>query len=466
MQDSVSPPPTDNLDWTGTAGSLSPLPPRDTSRIWNPSIETMERSRLRDLQLAALRETVRRAHLHVPSYQAKMKKTGFRPEDIHTLEDVRQLPFTTKEDFMQAYPLGMLAVPLQEIVRIHGSSGTSYGKSTIVGYTRHDMEIWTEMCARLVMAAGVTRNDIAQIAFGYGLFTGGFGLHQGLERVGATVIPLSSGQTDRQIQFMRDFQVTTLICTPSYALFLAEALREKGIAPDQVSLNWGLFGGEPWTDEARREIESGLGIIATDNYGLSELCGPGVSYECLERKGMHLSEDQFLVEVVDPTTGEPVEDGEIGELVLTSLGREAVPLVRYRTRDLTRLTTHPCRCGRTLARMSKVVGRTDDMIIIRGVNVFPSQIESILLQVEHTAPHYQIVVGREGALDTIKLRVEVTEALFDDEMKHLRAVQEEIAEKLRASLGIKVDVELVEPRSLERFIGKAKRVVDLRSRKS
>lgn len=463
MQDFETSMTTDSRDWSGAAGSISPLPPKDLSRIWNPDVERMERSRLRDLQLERLRETVRRAFMQVPIYQAKMRKGGHRPEDIHTLEDIRQLPFTTKEDFMQAYPLGMLAVPLRDVVRIHGSSGTSFGKSTIVGYTRHDMEIWTEMCARLVVAAGVTATDIAQIAFGYGLFTGGFGVHQGLERVGATVIPLSSGQTDRQIQFLRDFQVTALVCTPSYALYLSEALREKGIAPDQISLNWGMFGGEPWTQEARKEIETGLGMIATDNYGLSELCGPGISYECLERQGMHVCEDLFLAEVVDPSTGEPVDEGEVGELVLTSLNREAVPLVRYRTRDLTRLTTHPCRCGRTLMRMSKVVGRTDDMIIVRGVNVFPSQIESVLLQVEHTAPHYQIVVNREGALDTVKLRVEVTEALFDDEMKHLRAVQDEIRDKMRSALGIKVDVELVEPRSLERFMGKAKRVLDQRN---
>jgi phenylacetate-CoA ligase len=465
MMPPAFPDPSESADWSEEAAAHAPGTLPVPIRIWNPDVETIDRSRLRDFQLQALRETARRASVHVPIYQAKMKRARIRPDDIHTLEDVRQLPFTTKEDFMQAYPLGMLAVPLQDVVRIHGSSGTTYGKSTIVGYTRKDMESWTEMCARLVMAAGVTNNDVAQIAFGYGLFTGGFGLHQGLERVGATVIPLSSGQTDRQLQFLRDFQVTALICTPSYALFLAETVREKGLAPGQISLRWGLFGGEPWTHEARREIESGLGMIATDNYGLSELCGPGVSYECLERNGLHLSEDQFLVEVVDPATGEPVEEGEMGELVLTSLGREAVPLIRYRTRDLTRVTTAPCRCGRTLARMTKVLGRTDDMIIIRGVNVFPSQIESILLQVEHTAPHYQIVVNREGALDVMKIRVEVTEALFDDEMRRLRAVQEEIRERLRSTLGLKVDVELVEPRTLERFVGKAKRVVDLRTGK-
>lgn len=443
--------------------ALPHLLDHEPMKIWSPEFECIERGRLRKLQLERLQQTLHRAYHHLPLYRAKMEKAGLYPDAIGSLEDVTRLPFCTKEDFMQGYPVGMLAVPMKDIVRIHGSSGTTYGKSTIVGYTRNDMECWTEMCARLVTAAGVTADDVAQIAFGYGLFTGGFGLHQGLERIGATVIPLSAGQTDRQLQFLRDFGVTTLICTPSYALHLAEAVQDRKFPEGTIRLRWGLFGGEPWTDAARKQIEAYLpGVKATDNYGLSELCGPGISYECLERDGMHLSEDHFFAEVVNPETGESVPEGEIGELVLTSLTKEAVPLLRYRTRDLTRLTTARCACGRTLTRMSKVMGRTDDMLIVRGVNIFPSQIESVLFQIEHTAPHYQIVLDRDGTMDVARIRVEVTEALFNDEMRRMRAVQEEIRERLRSALGIKVEVELVEPRSLERFIGKAKRVVDLR----
>ncbi len=442
----------------------TPAPATRVHRYWSRTEECMDRGRLRDLQWDHLQRVVRRAFDHLPIYREKMNQAKVRPEDLKSIEDIRLLPFTEKTDFMRAYPKGMLAVPLKEIVRIHGSSGTTFGKSTIVGYTRHDLEIWTELCARLVTAAGVTADDIAQVAFGYGLFTGGFGLHQGLERVGAAVIPLSGGQTERQLQFMKDFEVTTFICTPSYAMLLAESVEkgQGGVKRADLRLRWGLFGAEPWTDAARAKIEAGLGLLATDNYGLSELCGPGVSYECLDRCGLHLSEDHFYAEIIDPATKEPVEEGEVGELVLTSLTREAVPLIRYRTRDLTRLTSKPCSCGRKVARMSKVLGRTDDMIIVRGVNVFPSQIESVLFQMEHTAPHFQIVLGRKGAMDTLCVRVEVREEIFRDEMRQLRAIQEEIRERLRAAIGISMDVELVEPRSIERFVGKAKRVVDQR----
>ncbi len=448
-------------------GTPPPGPPPagiDSSRCWDPEAERMDRSRLRGLQGERLRDVVRRAWECTPFYRAKMEALGVRPQEIRSVDDIRRLPFTEKIDFMDAYPLGMLAVPMRDVVRIHGSSGTSFGKSTIVAYTRHDLNLWTELCARLATAAGVTADDVAQIAFGYGLFTGGFGLHQGLERIGATVIPLSSGQTERQLLFIRDFQVTALICTPSFALHLADAVRDSGAASSVQSLRWGLFGGEPWTNSARAAIDSALGVLATDNYGLSELCGPGVSYECLERDGLHIAEDHFLAEVIHPETLEPVEEGEVGELVLTSLTREASPLLRYRTRDLTRLTTQRCACGRTLARMDKVLGRTDDMLIIRGVNIFPSQIESVLLQIEQTAPHYQIVLTKKGAFDAMTVRVEVTEELFNDEMRVMRAKQEEIRERLRLALGIQVEVELVEPRSLERFIGKAKRVVDERNK--
>jgi len=430
--------------------------------IWDPTWEKADRATLEMRQLELLREQVRRAADRLPYYQFKMKEAGILPSDIRGLDDLRLLPFTVKQDFMDNYPYGMIAVPLREIVRVHGSSGTTRGKSTIVGYTRRDLETWSELCARLATAAGVTASDVAQICFGYGLFTGGFGLHSGLERVGALVLPISSGNTQRQIRFMQDFGTTTLVGTPTYALHIAEVAHELGVGPDDLALKWGLFGGEPWTEGIRRQIESLLGIEATDNYGLSELCGPGVSYECLHKNGLHISEDHFIVEVLDPKTAQPLPDGEVGELVFTALTREAVPLIRYRTGDLASITREPCQCGRTLARMSKVVGRTDDMLVVRGVNIFPSQIETILLDIEHAQPHYQIVLTKRGALDHLEVRVEVTEEIFNDEMRRLRAVEEEIRSALRTGLGLDVDVKLVEPKSLERFTGKARRVIDER----
>jgi len=430
--------------------------------IWDPTWEQADRSILETRQLELLRDQVRRATDRLPYYQSKMKAAGPRPSEIRTLDDLRRLPFTVKQDFMDNYPYGMMAVPLREIVRVHGSSGTSRGKSTIAGYTRRDLDTWAELCARLATAAGVTSTDIAQIYFGYGLFTGGFGLHCGLERVGALVLPISSGNTPRQVQFMRDFGTTTLVGAPTYAVHIAEVARDLGVTRDQLSLKWGLFGAEPWSEGIRRQIESQLGLHATDNYGLSELGGPGVSYECLFKNGMHIAEDHFLAEVLDPRTNEPVAEGTVGELVFTALTREATPVIRYRTGDLASVTRERCHCGRTLARMSKVVGRTDDMIVIRGVNIFPSQIESILLDVEHAQPHYQIVLTKQGALDHLEVRVEVTEEIFNNEMKKLRAMEEEIRAKLRSGLDVDVDVRLVEPKSIERSVGKAKRVFDER----
>lgn len=430
--------------------------------IWDPTWEQADRSTLQTRQEELLKEQVRRATDRLPYFQAKMKAAGLRPSEIRSLDDLRRLPFTIKQDFMDNYPYGMLAVPLREVIRVHGSSGTTRGKATIAGYTRRDVEAWSELCARLATAAGVTASDVAQICFGYGLFTGGFGLHYGLERVGALVLPISSGNTPRQIQFMRDFGTTALVGTPTYAVHIGETAREMGVGADQLTLKWGLFGGEPWSEGIRRQIEALLGIQATDNYGLSELCGPGVSYECLHKNGMHIAEDHFLVEVLDAETDEPAADGEVGELVFTALTREAVPLIRYRTGDLASVRRDRCPCGRTLARMSKVVGRTDDMLSVRGVNVFPTQVESILLDIEHTQPHYLIVLTKRGALDHLEIRVEVTEEIFNDEMKRLRAVEEEIRSKLRAGLGVDVDVRLVEPKSIERFTGKARRVVDER----
>ena len=433
-------------------------------RLWDPRWETADRTTIESHQLELLKEQVKRVFTKLPYYRKKMQERNISPEDIHSIEDLRLLPFTTKKEFTENYPFGMFAVPLNEVVRVQGSSGTTTGKSSIAGYTRFDLETWSNLCARLVTAAGVCSHDIAQVSFGYGLFTGGFGLHGGLERVGALVIPLSSGNTSRQIKFMRDFGTTALISTPTYALRIAEVMKEEKVGAEDLSLNWGLFGAEPWSEGIRKQLDNDLGIIATDNYGMSEVMGPGVSYECLERKGMHIAEDHFIVEMIDPETEEPVAPAEVGEIVLTTLTKQAVPVIRYRSRDLSRLFTDTCPCGRTGVRMEKVRGRTDDMLIIRGVNVFPSQIEGVLLGIEHTKPHYQIVLTRHGALDEIEVQVEVTEGLFHDEMRRLKHLEEEIHYKLKNELNLDCRVKLVEPKSLERFEGKAKRVLDLRSK--
>jgi phenylacetate-CoA ligase len=359
----------------------------------------------------------------------------------------------------------MFAVPLSEVVRIHSSSGTT-GKPTVVGYTRQDLDNWTELIARLLTAGGVTRDDIIQICFGYGLFTGGFGLHYGAEKVGATVIPISSGNTARQIMVMKDYQTTALVCTPSYSLYLAEAIAENGIDLKDMKLRTGLFGGEPWSESMRVQIESRLGITATDNYGLSEVVGPGVSAECLEQNGMHINEDHFLVEVIDPDTGEILPPGSMGELVFTTLTKEAIPVIRYRTRDISRLIPEECACGRTFMRMEKPHGRTDDMLIIRGVNIYPSQIETALMEMEETDPHYQIIVTREGVLDTLEVHVEINEQFFSDEMREMKALHEKISDKLRSALGLSLRLKLVEPKSLMRTEGKAKRVIDERKKGS
>lgn len=431
-------------------------------RIWDIQNECATRQQIAEIQWHRFKETLNRVYAKQPIYRKKMDALKLTPADIKTPDDIRLLPFTEKADFMTAYPLGMLVVDKKEVVRIHGSSGTTLGKSSIVGYTRNDIELWANLCARFITAAGVGPEDIAQVCFGYGLFTGGFGLHYGLEKVGAMVIPLSSGNTERHIRFILDFGTTTIVGTPSYALVIGETLKRMGYVPEDTQLKWGLFGAEAWSEGIRQQIESALGIIATDNYGLSEIIGPGVSGECLYKNGMHISEDHFLCEIIDPDTGEPLPEGKTGELVITTLSNEAVPVIRYRTRDLTSITTTPCPCGRTTARMSKVLGRTDDMIIIRGVNVFPSQIEELLMRIKGTEPHYQIILNKDGALDTLEVQVEVTEEIFNDEMRKLKMLQEEIAEKLRAELGLTVIVKLVEPRTLERFVGKAKRVIDLR----
>ena len=428
---------------------------------WEPDKECMAREDLEQLQLERLQSTLYRVGTHVPFYKKKFDELKFNYDDVRSLDDLRRLPFTVKQDLRDNYPYGLFAVPLRDVVRVHSSSGTS-GQATVVGYTRNDIKTWSNLVARVITAAGVTKNDVIQIAFGYGLFTGGFGLHYGAELVGTSVIPISSGNTKRQIQIMKDFKTTALVCTPSYALVMADTMMEMGINPNGLSLRYGLFGGEPWSEGMRREINEKLGIIATDNYGLSEVMGPGVSGECLECNGLHINEDHFLLEILDPNTLEPVPEGEVGELVITTLTKEAFPMIRYRTRDLTRFIPGPCACGRTMRRMQRVMGRSDDMLIIKGVNVFPMQIETVLFEVEGIEPHYQIIVDRENHTDRITVLVEVMESIFFDEMKKQRMVIDRIKSRLASELGLQVEVKLVEEKTLERYEGKAKRVIDRR----
>lgn len=428
---------------------------------WETDKECMAREDLEQLQLERLQSTLYRVGTHVPFYKKKFDELKFNYDDVRSLDDLRRLPFTVKQDLRDNYPYGLFAVPLRDVVRVHSSSGTS-GQATVVGYTRNDIKTWSNLVARVITAAGVTKNDVIQIAFGYGLFTGGFGLHYGAELVGTSVIPISSGNTKRQIQIMKDFKTTALVCTPSYALVMADTMMEMGINPNGLSLRYGLFGGEPWSEGMRREINEKLGIIATDNYGLSEVMGPGVSGECLECNGLHINEDHFLLEILDPITLEPVPEGEVGELVITTLTKEAFPMIRYRTRDLTRFIPGPCACGRTMRRMQRVMGRSDDMLIIKGVNVFPMQIETVLFEVEGVEPHYQIIVDRENHTDRITVLVEVMESIFFDEMKKQRMVIDRIKSRLASALGLQVEVKLVEEKTLERYEGKAKRVIDRR----
>lgn len=429
--------------------------------FWEPEKECMAREDLEQLQLERLQSTLYRVGTNVPFYKTKFNQLKFNYDDIRSLDDLQRLPLTEKQDLRDNYPYGLFAVPLRDVVRVHSSSGTS-GSATVVGYSRNDIKTWSNLVARVITAAGVTKNDVIQIAFGYGLFTGGFGLHYGAELIGASVIPISSGNTKRQIQIMQDFKTTALVCTPSYALVMADTMMEMGVNPNGLSLRYGLFGGEPWSEAMRQEIHQKLGIIATDNYGLSEVMGPGVSGECQECNGLHINEDHFLLEILDPATLEPVAEGEVGELVITTLTKEAFPMIRYRTRDLTRFIPEPCPCGRTLKRMQRVMGRSDDMLIIKGVNVFPVQIEKVLFEVEGTEPHYQIVIERENHADKITVLVEVVEALFFDQMKKQRMIIEHIKSRLTAELGVSVDVKLVEEKSIERSQGKATRVVDKR----
>ena len=428
--------------------------------MWQKEIETMARKDIEALQLERLKWSVQYSYDRVPFYRKKLDDCGIKPEKVKVLSDIQYLPFTTKDDLKNNYPFGMFAQPRKNLVRVHGSSGTT-GKPTIVGYTRNDMNNWTDLVARVVTAAGVTDEDVAQIAFGYGLFTGAFGLHQGLERVGAMVVPLSSGNTERQLMLMEDFQISVLIATPSYAIYLAELIEERGLK-DKLNLRIGLFGSESCSADTKAAIEKYMGLTVTDNYGMSELIGPGVAGECQLRQGLHLAEDHFLPEIIDSETLQPLAPGETGELVMTSLTKEALPILRYRTKDITSLNYEPCACGRTHVRMDKIKGRSDDMVIIKGVNVFPSQVESAISGIPEVGPHYMLVLHRDGVMDSLEVQVELTSADVLESFSELKRVEKTIGSRLQSVLGLRAKVSLVEPKSLERFQGKAKRIIDLR----
>lgn len=431
--------------------------------IWNREMECATRKQIADMQLERLKAIVRYAYENVPFYQKKFDEIGLLPEHIKKLSDIEKIPFTTKADLRDNYPFGLFARPMSEIVRLHASSGTT-GKPVVIGYTKGDMKAWTECVSRVAAQAGVTGDDTAQIVFGYGMFTGGFGLHYGLENMGVAVIPSSAGNSERQLMFIQDFKPTVLVGTPSYVLHLAELADEHGITRKDHSLRVGLFGGEGHTAEMRQQIEKRWGIVATENYGLTEIMGPGVAGECLEHAGMHISEDYVYPEIIAPDTGKTKNLGEQGELVLTTLTKEGVPMLRYRTKDITKLTDEPCKCGRTNMRMHKVLGRTDDMLIIRGVNVFPSQIESALLGMEHIGPHYQIVVTKKSAMDAIEIRVELIDGSLLDNYTALEKLSGEIRKRIKDTLLIDSKIKLMEPKSIERSVGKAKRVIDLRNK--
>jgi phenylacetate-CoA ligase len=430
--------------------------------IWNEEFETLPREALEALQLKRFKALVERVYATVPFYRNQMDQVGLRSDLIKSLDDLRQLPFTTKEDLRENYPFGLFTVPLERVIRIHASSGTT-GKPTVVGYTRRDIETWAELMARTLASGGTQQGDVVHNAYGYGLFTGGLGAHYGAEKLGATVIPMSGGNTKRQIMIMQDFGSTVLLCTPSYALNLAEVIGDMGVDLADLKLRVGLFGAEPWGEKMREEIEKKLRINALDIYGLSEVIGPGVASECIEgKKGLHVFEDHFIPEVIDPETGDVLPHGEMGELVFTTITKEAFPVIRYRTSDITKIIPETCVCGRAFVRMERVSGRTDDMLIIRGVNVFPSQIEHVLMGVDGVEPHYQIIVDREGPLDMMEVRVEVNEEIFSDEIKELERLSKGIEGEIKELLGISCKVKLVEPRTIQRSEGKAKRVIDNR----
>ncbi len=431
------------------------------NEIWNPEYESMSRDELRELQYKRLQMTLRWVYDNVPFHRERWTALKLKPGDVRSLDDLRKLPFTTRADFKAAYPYGLFALPLEKVIRVHSSSG-SISNPTVVGYSRGDLSTWSELCARVAAAGGARSHDVAQIAFEYGLTTGGFGMHAGLERVGATVIPASVGNTHRQLQIMRDFQTTVLVGTPSYVMHLTDVAKESGFDLGQLKLRVGLLGSEPWTNQTRAELEKRTGMSASDIYGISEVIGPGISFECWNKDGLHVNEDHFLVEVIDPATGEPVPEGKEGELVFTSLTKEAVPVIRYRSGDLASVSYRPCACGRVFARHSKVYARTDDMFVIRGVNVYPSAIEAVLQDIEQVEPHYQIVLYREQSLDQIEIQIEVMPSFLSDAVRKLQGFQRHVEERLRQELGIRPKVRLVEPRTIPPYTGGPRRILDNR----
>ncbi len=430
------------------------------SKYFQPEIETASPEQIRAWQDERLVKTVKHVYENVEHYRKRMDAAGIKPEDIKSADDLKKLPFTYKQDLRDTYPYGMMAVPMTDVVELHASSGTT-GKQIVVGYTKNDLQIWADICARQLYAVGADKDDFVHVSYGYGLFTGGFGLHLGAQNIGATTIPVSSGNTPRQITILKDFGSTVLACTPSYALYIGETLEQMGLTPDDISLKAGIFGAEPWTEGMRRDIEKKLGLKAYDIYGLTEIMGPGVAFECEAQTGMHVNEDHFIVEIIDPDTGEVLPDGEQGEIVFSCITKEAFPLLRYRTRDIGVLTREKCSCGRTFVKMSKPRGRTDDMLIIRGVNVFPSQIETVLTQLGYSA-NYQLIVDRKNNTDTLEVCVEMTPAMFSDTVRNIANKESEIKEALKSLLGLSAKVTLMEPQTIERSIGKAVRVIDKR----
>ncbi len=432
-------------------------------KYWDEQMECALPHEMKSLQSFRLSQKVRQIYENVPYYKTKMDELNIKPEDIKSVDDLHKLPFTVKQDLRDTYPYGLFAVPMNDVVRVHASSGTT-GKQIVVGYTENDLEIWKNCCARAITAAGGEKHDFMHVSYGYGLFTGGLGLHYGAEKVGMTVIPVSVGNTQRQITILKDFGSTVICCTPSYALYLAETMEEMGIKKEDIKLKAGIFGAEPWTEEMRIQIQEKLGIKAFDIYGLSEIIGPGVSFECSEQTGMHINEDHFIPEIIDPDTGEVLPEGEQGELVFTCITKEAFPLIRYRTRDIAILKRNKCSCGRSLIKMMKPAGRSDDMLIIRGVNVFPSQVESVLLQLGNTSPHYQLIVDRVNNVDTLEIQVEISAEMFSDKVKNIEEQESLIKSSVESILGISAKIKIVEPRTIPRSEGKAVRVIDKRKK--
>ena len=431
-------------------------------KIWNKDIECCsDRKKIEDIQLERLRHMACKAYENVPFYKKRFDESGIKPEMIKSLSDLKNLPFTTKEDLRDNYPFGLFAEPMKNVVRLHASSGTT-GKPVVAGYTKGDIEVWSEAIARIVTAGGIDENDVVQISFGYGLFTGGFGLHYGIEKVGATIVPMSSGNTQKQLMLMQDFGTTALVATPSYAMYLSEMIKEKGIPRDNFKLKYGFFGSEAMSEKMREKLEDSMGILVTSNYGLTEVMGPGVSGECIYKCGEHINEDMFIVEIIDPKTGEVLPYGESGEVVITTLTKEAMPVLRYRTRDISYIIPEPCTCGRTSYRLAPIQGRTDDMLKIKGVNLFPSEIESVVLEFPQVSQNYQLILRRENMLDTLEIVVELVDGSLLERFSEIEKLENEMKERLHSVLGLRAKLRLAEPKSIERTTGKAKRIIDLR----